>query len=147
MAKRPSDGGGSTAYREDQKLLMDLFKQFYFIKSLWRMDAGFIELPSMMDAWVKKQDARTEKLINSPTRSLIANSIGEDVESTSNLTSVVGTVINSPIGRKKTVAPGGFGRKSSFPAAIKARRLTLQKNAISITGRPVALGNAKVISK
>ena len=26
MAKRPSDGGGSTAFREDRELLMDLFK-------------------------------------------------------------------------------------------------------------------------
>ena len=54
MAKRPSDGGGSTTYREDKELLMDLCRQFYYIKSLWRLDAGLIELPVMMDAWIKQ---------------------------------------------------------------------------------------------
>lgn len=56
MAKRPSDGGGSTAYREDKKILMELMTQFYYIKTLWRVDAGLVEVPEMMDAWLKKQD-------------------------------------------------------------------------------------------
>ena len=58
MAKRASDGGGSTAFRGDRELLMDLFRQFYFVKSYWRYDAGQIELPAMMEPWLKKQDAR-----------------------------------------------------------------------------------------
>ena len=53
MAKRPSDGGGSTAYREDREMLMDLCKQFYYIKSLWRQDEGLIETPKMMEPWLK----------------------------------------------------------------------------------------------
>ena len=52
MAKRPSDGGGNTAFREDKDMLMDLCKQFYFIKSLWRYDEGLIEIPAMMDPWL-----------------------------------------------------------------------------------------------
>ena len=53
MAKRPSDGGGSTAYREDREMLMDLCKQFYYIKSLWRQDEGLVETPKMMEPWLK----------------------------------------------------------------------------------------------
>jgi hypothetical protein len=53
MAKRPSDGGGSTSFREDRELLMDLFRQLYFVKSFWRFDAGLIELPDMMEPWLR----------------------------------------------------------------------------------------------
>ena len=48
MAKRPSDGGGSTAFREDRELLMDLMRQLYFVKSYWRYDAGVDGIPTMM---------------------------------------------------------------------------------------------------
>ena len=54
MAKRPADGGGSTAFNQDKKLLMDLMTQFYFIRQLWRSDAGLIELPPVVNSWVKK---------------------------------------------------------------------------------------------
>jgi len=54
MAKRPSDGGGSTAYREDKKMLMDLLTQFYYIKTLWRLDAGLVDIPPMMEPWMRQ---------------------------------------------------------------------------------------------
>ena len=57
MAKRPSDGGGSTAFREDKKMLMDLMTQIYYIKNLWRFDAGLINIPAIMNDWMKKQEA------------------------------------------------------------------------------------------
>lgn len=60
-------GGGSTAYREDRDILMDLCKQFYFIKTLWREDQGLAEIPPMMEPWMKKQEALAEILKNSPT--------------------------------------------------------------------------------
>lgn len=56
MAKRPSDGGGSTAFNQDRKLLMDLMTQFYFLKSLWRSDADLITLPTAVNIWAKKQE-------------------------------------------------------------------------------------------
>ena len=64
MAKRASDGGGSTAFREDKEILWDLCRQFYFMKSLWRNDEGMIdELPEMMEPWLKKQEARAQMLL------------------------------------------------------------------------------------
>ena len=56
MDKRPADGGGSTQFREDKKQLMDLMQQLYFIKNLWRYDAGLIAIPPMMEPWMKKQE-------------------------------------------------------------------------------------------
>ena len=60
-------GGGSVAYREDREILMDLCKQYYFIKTLWREDQGLAEIPPMMEPWLKKQDALADILKNSPT--------------------------------------------------------------------------------
>ena len=64
MAKRPSDGGGSTAYREDKEMIMDLCKQYYFIKTLWRFDQGLVEIPKMMEPWLKLQDVKAAAIRN-----------------------------------------------------------------------------------
>ena len=61
MANRPSDGGGSTAFTADKKILMDLMTQVYYIKSLWRYDEGICAIPPMMDAWMKKQEEITKQ--------------------------------------------------------------------------------------
>ena len=61
MGKRPADGGGSTAFIQDRKLLMDLMSQIYYIRSLWRSDAGLIAVSPIMNSWVKKQEVLASK--------------------------------------------------------------------------------------
>lgn len=51
--------------------MMELMTQVYYIKNLWRFDAGLIELPAMMNAWMKKQEEIAQRnmhiLKTSPT--------------------------------------------------------------------------------
>ena len=125
MAKRPGDGGGSTAYREDRDMLMDLCKQFYYIKSLWRFDEGLVEIPKLMEPWLKQQDAilamRREK-------STLFDISGNGFPSARDLQSIAET--------KSAVS-------SVFPLNIKARarKISVRNN---ITGRPRAFSKSKI---
>ena len=117
---RTKDGGGSSNFREDRDILMDLCKQFYFMKTLWRSDEGLVEIPAMMEPWLAMQEARAQaaKLKNSPTN---ISGLINGLPSTSNLKSL-------------------SGASSSFPLNIRARarRVTI--------GRPTGLQRDKSLT-